>query len=67
MLARIAPRINALQGGDVYRIHDLVKTAEKWQPATVLEYASSEKLGQGNLDRRDADAHHRREEINGNA
>ena len=33
-MARMASCINAIQGGDVYRINDLVKTAEKWQPAT---------------------------------
>ena len=37
-LARIASRINSLQGAAVYRIRDLVKTAKKWQRATVLKY-----------------------------
>ena len=34
-LARIASCINALQGGDAYRINDLVATVGKWRPATV--------------------------------
>ena len=40
-LARIASRINALTGSDVYRINDLVKTVKTWQKATQLKYASS--------------------------
>ena len=39
-LARSGPRINALRGGDVYRINELVRVAEEWQKATVLKYAS---------------------------
>ena len=44
-LARIASRINALKGSDVYRINDLAKTVKTWQKATQLQYASSLKLG----------------------
>ena len=51
-LARIASRINSLQGADVYRINDLAKTVKKWQPATVLKYFSSGKMGQGSSVRR---------------
>ena len=40
-LARIASRINALTGCDVYRINDLVKTVKTWQQATQLKYSSS--------------------------
>ena len=66
-LARIAFRINALQGGDVYRINDLAKTAKKWQPATVQKSASSGKLGQENLALRDKDVRYRNEKIHGGA
>ena len=49
--ARIASRINALRGSDVYRINELVRVAKEWQRATVLEYASAsrpwETLGGG--------------------
>ena len=34
-LARIASRINSLQGVDVFRINDLAKTLKTWQPTTV--------------------------------
>ena len=37
-LARFASRINSLEGADVFRINDLVKTVKNWQPATVLRY-----------------------------
>ena len=40
-LPRIASRINALCGSDVYRINELVRAAKDWQRATVLKYASS--------------------------
>ena len=40
-LARIASRINAPRGSDVYRINELVRAVKNWRPATVLEYASS--------------------------
>ena len=40
-LANIASRANALQGGDIYRINDLIKTIKLWQPRTVLKYESS--------------------------
>ena len=35
-LERIAPRIDALCGSDVYRIHELVRVVEDWQQATAL-------------------------------
>ena len=62
-LARIASRINALQGGDIYRIDDLVETEKKWQPATV----SSGKLGKENLALRHEDVRYRKEKIHGDA
>ena len=40
-LARIASRIKAPCGGDVYRINELVRVAEESQRAAVLKYASS--------------------------
>ena len=40
-LANIASRANALQGSDIYRINDLIKTIKLWQPRTVLKYESS--------------------------
>ena len=42
-LANIASRVNVLQGCDIYRINDLIKTVKVWQPRTVLKYASSSK------------------------
>ena len=65
--ARIASRANTLQGGDVYRINDLVKTAKKWQPAAVLKYVSSAQLGQEILAPRDENVSRRKERIRGNA
>ena len=65
-LARIASRINALQGCDVYRIDELVKIAREWQQATELTYVSSSQLGPGNLAPRDAKMRHRRGKVNGN-
>ena len=66
-MARIACRINALQGGDVYRVNDLAKTAKRWQPATVSKYVSSGKFGQGTLAPRVGDVRLRGEKINGDA
>ena len=43
-LARIASRINALCGSDVYRINELVWAAKAWQQATVLKFASTSHL-----------------------
>ena len=39
--ARIATRINALSGSDVFRINELARVAEKWQQATALRYSSA--------------------------
>ena len=39
-LARIASRINAPRGSDLYRINELVRAAKDWQRAAVLKYAS---------------------------
>ena len=39
-LALIASRDNSLRGSDVYRINDPIKTAETWQKAAALKYAS---------------------------
>ena len=39
-LARPASRVNDLQGSDVYRINDLVRTVKKWAAAPILKYAS---------------------------
>ena len=39
-LARVASRINALCGGDVRRVNQLVRVAKEWQRASVLTYAS---------------------------
>ena len=66
-LAGNAPRISALRGCDMYRINDLVKSANQWQPATELKYASSAQLGQESLATRDENARHRRAKIHGNA
>ena len=44
-LARIAPRANSLQGGDVYRVSDPVKTVQVWRQATILKYASASHSG----------------------
>ena len=35
--AHIASRVNSLQGSDMYRINDLVKTAKVWQQAAILK------------------------------
>ena len=40
-LTRIASEVNPLQGSDVYRVNDLIKTAHVRQPAAVLKYACS--------------------------
>ena len=39
-LARIASRIDALCGSDVFRIDELVRVTRDWQQATALECAS---------------------------
>ena len=39
-VARIASRINALVGCDVFPINELARVVKEWQPATVLKYAS---------------------------
>ena len=39
--ARIASRVDSLQGSDVYRINDLTKPAKVWQKAAILRYFSS--------------------------
>ena len=39
-LARVASRINLLQGSDVYRMNGLIKTAKTWQRAAALKYVS---------------------------
>ena len=39
--ARIATKINALCGGDAYRINELFRVAKDWQQAAVLNYAAS--------------------------
>ena len=44
-VARIASRINSLQGSEVYRINDLVETAKLRKKATVLKYRSSSQVG----------------------
>ena len=36
-LAHIASRVNVLQGSDIYRINDLIKTVKLWQPRAVLK------------------------------
>ena len=33
--------MNSPHGVDIYRINDLIKTGQVWQPAAVLQYASS--------------------------
>ena len=45
-LARIASRVNSLQGSDVYRISDLATTVRAWRLATVLKYPSSSHMGE---------------------
>ena len=65
-LARITSRIDALQGRDVYRINELMKTAKGCQQATVLKYVSSSQLGQGNLAQRDVEMRRRGGIIRGN-
>ena len=40
-LARLAARVNSLQGGDIHRIYDLVKTVRGRQQVTVLKYTST--------------------------
>ena len=44
-IARIASRKNSRQGSEVYRINDPVETAQLWQHATTLKYASSSHTG----------------------
>ena len=39
-LARIASKINALRGSDVYRTSELARLVEEWNGATALKYAS---------------------------
>ena len=39
-LAQSAARVNALEVGGIFRISDLIKTAESWQPQTALRYNS---------------------------
>ena len=33
--------MNSFQGGDIYRIHDLIETVQVWRPAAFLTCASS--------------------------
>ena len=42
---QIAPRVNAQQGSDIYRINELAKTVAEWQQAAVLKYASLPQSG----------------------
>ena len=42
--ARIASRVNSLQGNSIYRINELVKTAKEWQRAAVSKYAASPRI-----------------------
>ena len=44
-LARIAARIECLQGSDVCRINGRVKTDKVWQKAAVLKYRASSRAG----------------------
>ena len=44
-MAHLAPNVNPLQAGGVYRIDDRIKTAKEWQPDAVLEYQSGRHLG----------------------
>ena len=44
-LARTASRVNSLQGSDVYRINDLVKTVKVWQQAAMLKNWSASHAG----------------------
>ena len=66
-LARVALRINALCGSDVYRIGELVRVAKEWQPATALMYASSSHPWKslGRDDRSQAALPKRGEEVHG--
>ena len=41
--ARIVSRVKVLQGCDIFRINDLIKTAKPWQPRAALKYAFSSK------------------------
>ena len=66
-LARVASRFNALQGCDVYRINESVKTAKERQQATVLKYVPSSQLGQENLALRDAKMRRCRGKIHGDS
>ena len=52
-LARIAPRINCLQGSDASRINDRVRTAKEGQKAAASKYASSTMGGGRALQRKD--------------
>ena len=36
-LAQLAAKVNSLQGSDVYRINDLIRTAEGWVSQTTLK------------------------------
>ena len=65
-LARIASRINALLGRDVYRINDLVATAKEAQKAASLKYVSASQLGWGNPAPRNANIRRRWEKLHGN-
>ena len=62
---RIASRINFLQGSDVYRTNDLVKTAKEWRNATVSKYVPSPPLGQDSPAPRDAKMRRRRGKTHG--
>ena len=44
-LARIASRVNSLQGSDAYRVNALVTTVKMQQQAAVLKYWSSSHAG----------------------
>ena len=39
-LDRLAPKVNSLQGGDIYRINDPIKTAQVWQLPAISKYVS---------------------------
>ena len=45
LLAQLASQVDALQGRDINRISDLLKTIKAWQGATTLKYMSDMHLG----------------------
>ena len=62
-MARIASRIDSLQGNDVYRINDLVKTRRMRTKAAALNYGPPSQLGEVSQSKEDVKMRKRTEEV----